>query len=146
MHGPRGTKVRRAIVLCLACVGGLLAAGCGSDDDKSGLIQRASDGLIEVGAAPELMECLTQNLDERLTEADAEVAYADLSSDPEVSEKSLNRLSLAQRAVRESLVTRAAECRKRLIAHSGYTAGEVDRMLRHVGKSGYRRPALFLQG
>ncbi|MGN6587200.1 MAG: hypothetical protein ACTHKT_06965 [Solirubrobacterales bacterium] len=143
----RSTWSAPAVAVVLSA-SALLLAGCslgGSPaTDKDSLVRRVSAGLDEVGASPPLTRCLTKDLGDHLTEADAEAAYEDLASDPEVSESSLNRVSLAQNTVRERLVSRARVCRFSLVAAGIYSRGEMDRMLRRVGVRGYRRPGLFL--
>lgn len=133
--------------MLLALLAGLalLLSGCAPADDKSSLAHRASDALIEVGASPSLMRCLTYDLEDHLTEADAEVAYEDLSSEPEVSEIALNRSSLGQEPVKERLVSRVGRCRSLLVSKGLNTRGEVDRMLHRVGNRGYREPGLLLE-
>lgn len=122
----------------------LLTSGCGRADDKDSLVHRAEEALIEVGASPSLMRCLTENLSEHLSEADAEATYQDLASEPEVSEVSLNRDSLYVKAVKERLLDRAVGCRSSLVSRDRYTEYEVNRMLRRVGAQGYREPRLFI--
>lgn len=137
--------VLAAIVFLLAFA--LILNGCSSGSsttDKDSLVRRVSAGLGEVGASTPLVRCLTKGLSDHLTEADAEAAYEDLSSDPEVSERALNQVSLVQNTVRERLVSRAQVCRRSLVAAGRYTQAELDRMLRRIGAGGYRNPGLFL--
>jgi hypothetical protein len=109
------------------------------------LVRRVSDALVEVGASPTLMNCLTEDLGDHLTEADADAVYQDLSSEPEVSEVSLNRVSLDAKPVRRHLLSEAHRCRSLLVSQGRYTRAEVDRMLRRVGARGYREPRFFLE-
>ncbi len=122
----------------------MLLGGCSPATDKDSLVRRVSAGLGEVGASSSLTRCLAKNLDEHLTEADAEAAYEDLASEPEVSENALNRVSLLVKAVKERLLTRAQRCRSLLVLRGRYTHEEIDRMLHEVGARGYRQPSLFL--
>jgi hypothetical protein len=139
-----GQALRQLLLAPLAILA-LLISGCGSADDESSLVRRVSDALVEVGASPALTRCLTENLGDHLTEADAEAAYEDLASEPEVSEISLNRISLDVKAVRKHLLGRARRCRSSLVSRGRYTRSEVDRMLRSVSARGYREPRLFLE-
>jgi hypothetical protein len=141
-----GGSLRRQLLLALFVVFALLLSGCGPADDKSSLVQRVSDALIEVGASPSLTGCLTEDLDDHLTEADAKVVYDDLASEPEVSEVALNRVSLLGPSVKKRLLSRVPRCRSLLISQGRFTRAEVDRMLRRVGDRGYRKPYLFLDG
>lgn len=140
-----GGALRLQLTLVPLAALALLVGGCGRADDESSLIRRASDALIEVGASTSLMSCLTEDLDDHLTEADADVAYQDLASEPEVSEISLNRVSLDAKPVREHLLSRARRCRSSLVSEGRYTRAEVDRMLRRVGVRGYRDPRFFIE-
>jgi hypothetical protein len=92
------------------------------------------------------MRCLTFDLEDHLTEKDAEVFYDDLASEPEVSEIELNRTSLLEKAVEERLISKAPGCRSSLSSQGRYSRGQIDRMLRRVGGRGYRKPDLFLRG
>lgn len=98
---------------------------------------RVGKGLIESGASPRLEACLTKGLDGVLTEKDAEAAYQDLSSEPDVSERSLDSVSLLPAHVKVRLKEQAVRCRSALVSSSGYTAMELDRMLRRVGMRAY---------
>lgn len=138
-------RVLRTFLLVLLAVAPLLG-GCAPADDKSSLVQRTSNGLLEVGASSALTKCLTDDLEGHLTDADAEIAYEDLSSEPEVSEVDLNRVSLLEKTVKQSLLSRAHVCRKLLTSQGRYTSDEVDRMLRHVGKRAYRNQDFFFEG
>ncbi|MGN6557098.1 MAG: hypothetical protein ACTHLH_03700 [Solirubrobacterales bacterium] len=131
-----------AVVLSVAT---LPLAGCSPATDKDSLVRRVSAGLGEAGASPPLTRCLTKNLGDHLSEADAEAAYEDIASNPEVSESALNQVSLIQKTVKARLVSRARVCRSSLVASGRYTAGEVDRMLRHLGARGYGKPGFFLR-
>jgi hypothetical protein len=125
----------------------LLLGGCSGDSpatDKDSLVHRVSAGLGEVGASRPLTRCLTGDLGRHLTEADAESAYADLASEPEVSESALNRISLLVKAVKERLLTRGQRCRSLLVSRGRYRRVEIDHMLYEVGARGYRQPNLFL--
>lgn len=137
---------RRALPVVPVVTLALLLSGCELAQEKSSLAQRASDALVEVGASPLLMRCLTHDLEGHLTEKDTDAFYEDLASEPEVSDVSLNRASLGVKAVKERLTSRAPGCRSSLISRGRYTRGETDRMLRHVGDRGYRAPRLFLEG
>ena len=94
---------------------------------------RVERGLIESGASPRLAACLTKNLDDVLTEKDAEAAYADLSSNPDVSESSLNRVSLLPPHVKARLKEQVERCKPALVSSGTYTATELDHMLERVG-------------
>lgn len=124
----------------------LLISGCEPAHDEDSLVRRVNIALGEVGADPLLTRCLTKDLASHLSETDAERAYEGLASDPEVTERSLNRVSLVEQTVKERLLERARICRSSLISHGRYTRGEVDRMLRRVGARGYLKPRLFLEG
>ncbi|HEV2858970.1 MAG TPA: hypothetical protein VGW80_11280 [Solirubrobacterales bacterium] len=122
----------------------VLFGGCEPAHDKSSLVDRVADGLREVGASATLTKCLVADLDDHLAEADAERAYEDLASEPEVSESSLNRASLLEQTVKERLLARASICRSSLVSRGRYSHAEIDRMLRAVSGRGYREPDLFL--
>jgi hypothetical protein len=140
------STLRRILALALLVTAALLFGGCQPANDRSSLAHRVSDALLEVGASPALMRCLTYDLEGHLTEADAEVFYEDLSSEPQVSEVELNRTSLLEKAVEERLISRAPGCRSSLSSRGRYSRGQIDRMLRRVGGRGYRKPDLFLRG
>jgi hypothetical protein len=99
---------------------------------------RIGSGLSESGAPPRLEACLTRDLDDVLTERDAEAAYQDLSSEPEVSERSLNSVSLLPPHVKASLKEQVARCKSALVSSGAYTPVELDHMLKHVGMRAYR--------
>jgi len=145
MLGSLGRILRRHLLLALLAVFAFLISGCEPAHDKGSLVHRVSDALVEVGASPSLTRCLSKYLGDHLTEADAEAAYEDLSSEPEVSEIALNRVSLLEKAVKERLLSRAHRCRSLLVSKGRYTPRGVDRMLRRVGDRGYRKPRLFLE-
>lgn len=105
---------------------------------------RVERGLTEAGAPPRLEECLTKGLGEELTEKDAYTAYQDLSSEPNVSEKSLNSVSLLVPGVKDALRARAKHCKSALVSSGTYTAAEVDSTLERVGKHAYRWHPGFL--
>lgn len=131
--------------LALLAALALVISGCAPADDESTLIHRTSDALVEVGASQSLMKCLTENLGDHLTEADAKIAYEDHASEPEVSDISLNRVSLLEKNVRARLLHRARVCRSVLVSRGRYTPSEIDRMLHRIGNRGYRNPDLFLE-
>jgi hypothetical protein len=102
---------------------------------------RVERGLIESGASPRLAACLTKDLDDVLTEKDAEAAYADLSSNPDVSEPSLNSVSLLPRHVKARLKEQVGRCKSALVSSGVYTPTELDHMLKRVGMRAYRSAA-----
>jgi hypothetical protein len=105
---------------------------------------RVGKGLIESGASPQLEACLTKNLDEVLTEKDAEAAYQDLPSVPDVSERSLNSVSLLPPHVKVSLKEQVGRCKSALVSSGAYTPAEIDHMLKRVGMRAYRwQPDFF---
>ncbi len=112
-------------------------SGCGLGGlpahDKDSLVVRVEKGLRESGASPGLEACLTKDLDDVLTAKDAEAAYQDLASEPEVSERSLNKVSLLPRHVKTSLEAQAGRCRSTLVSSGAYTPAELDRMLKQIG-------------
>lgn len=138
-----------ALVSALA-VWTLCASGCGFGGlpahDKDSLVMRVERGLVESGASPRLTACLTKDLDDVLTERDAEAAYADLSSNPDVSEPSLNSVSLLPRHVKASLKEQVGRCKSALVASAAYTPAELDRMLERVGARAYKWRPDFLTG
>ncbi|HZE04130.1 MAG TPA: hypothetical protein VE127_02835 [Solirubrobacteraceae bacterium] len=135
------------LAMAVLSAAALLLGGCSGNSpatDKDSLVRRVSAGLGEVGASSSLTRCLTKDLDEHLTESDAEAAYEDFASEPEVSENALNRVSLLVSAVKERLLTRAQRCRSLLVLRARYRRVEIDHMLYEVGERGYRQPNLFL--
>ncbi len=107
---------------------------------------RVERGLIESGASPRLGACLTKGLDDALTERDAEAAYADLSSNPDVSEPSLNSVSLLPPHVKARLKAQVGQCKSALVSSGAYTATELDHMLKRVGTRAYRwQPNFFMR-
>jgi len=106
---------------------------------------RVERGLIESGASPRLEACLTKDLDDVLTERDAEATYEDLSSSPNASERSLNSVSLLSPHVKASLEEQVGRCKSELVSSGAYTAVELDHMLERVGKRAYRWQADFLR-
>jgi hypothetical protein len=127
----------------------LCASGCGSDGlpahDQDSLVMRVGKGLIESGASPRLQACLTKGLDDVLTKEDAEAAYQDLSSEPDVSERSLNRVSLLPRHVKARLKERVGRCKAAMVSAGTYTAAEIDSMLKRLGMRAYRWQPNFLR-
>jgi hypothetical protein len=128
----------------------VLSSGCGQgapeDQGKSALIRRVDAALVELGASSPLTHCLTINLGRHLTESDPEAAFEDFSSEPEVSEKALNRASLLERAVKAHLLSRGPQCRSFLISRDPYPHAKIDGMLRRVGQRGYQNPDFFTPG
>jgi hypothetical protein len=112
--------------------------------DKDSLTVRVERGLAEAGAPPRLEACLTKGLGDALTERDAEVLYQDLASEPNVSESSLNSVSLLVRGVKDALKARASPCKSALVSSGAYTAAKVDSMLKRVGMHAYRWHPDFL--
>ena len=94
---------------------------------------RVERRLIESGASPQLEACLTRDLNDALTEKDAEAAYQDLSSEPEVSERALNVVSLLSPHVKAALKEQVGRCKSALVSSGAYTSVELDHMLKHVG-------------
>jgi len=106
---------------------------------------RVGRGLSESGAHPRLEACLTKDLDDVLTEKDAEAAYQDLSSQPEVSERSLNSVSLLPPHVKASLKEQVGRCKSALVSSGAYTSVELDHMLKRVGTRAYGwHPGFFM--
>lgn len=123
-------------------------SGCGPDGlpahDKNSLVTRVGKGLIESGASPQLEACLTKDLDDVLTEKDAEAVYEDLPSNPDASERSLNSVSLLSRHVKASLKEQVERCKSKLVLSGTFTPVELDRMLKRVGMRAYRwQPDFF---
>ncbi|HET7591140.1 MAG TPA: hypothetical protein VFK14_13280 [Solirubrobacterales bacterium] len=121
----------------------LALGGCTPGHDEGSLVARTFAALREVGASEALTRCLTRDLGDYLTERDAEVAYEDLASEPDVSERSLNRISLLEKDVKRRLLQRGRGCMSALVSDGRYTRGEVEGQLRRVGARGYQRPGLF---
>lgn len=138
----------RAVLVFSLAVGALCASGCGISGlpahDKDSLVERAGKGLIESGASPQLEVCLTKDLDDVLTEKDAEAAYDDLASYPDVSERSLNSVSLLPRNVKASLKEQVGRCKAELVSSGAYTPVELDQMFKRVGMRAYRWQPNFL--
>jgi hypothetical protein len=107
---------------------------------------RVERGLIESGASPQLEACLTRDLDDVLTEKDAEAAYRDLSSEPEVSERSLNSVSLLLPHVKAALKEQVGRCKSALVSSGAYTPAAIEHMLKRVGMRAYRWQPDFLTG
>jgi hypothetical protein len=138
----------RAVLVSSLAVWAFCVSGCGLGglpaDDKDSLVMRVRKGLIESGASPRLEACLTKNLDDALTEKDAEAAYQDLASEPEVSERSLNSVSLLPPHVKAALKEQVGRCKSALVSSGAYTSVELDHMLKRVGMRAYRwQPDFF---
>jgi hypothetical protein len=93
-----------------------------------------------------LEACLTKDLGDVLTEKDAEAAYEDLASEPEVSERSLNSVSLLSPHVKAALKQHVGRCKSLLVSSGAYTPAAIDGMLKRVGKRAYRSHPDFLTG
>lgn len=104
---------------------------------------RVGKRLIETGASPQLEACLTKDLDDVLTDEDAEAAYEDLSSEPDVSERALNSVSPLPRHIKASLKEQVGRCKSALVSSGAYTPAELDHMLKRVGMRTYRQPDFF---
>jgi hypothetical protein len=92
-----------------------LLHGCGDGlpaHDKDSLVSRVEKGLAEAGAPARLESCLTKDLDQVLMEDDANAAYADLPSNPDVSERWLDAVSLLPRHVKARLKERFGPCER----------------------------------
>lgn len=135
---------RVALGSLLVCVA---VAGCGlgssPDADPGEVAHRVEEALGETGTPPALQRCLVVSLEDHLTDANAEAALGDLSSNPEASDRSLNSVALRSRAVESRLVRRSKACRVSLVRHRRYSPAEVDRMYRVLGERGFGVPSLF---
>jgi hypothetical protein len=148
MVRSRKSMCTRLVTLGMALVCLAFANGCGGgseEDDRESVVRRVNAALAELGAPPSLRSCLTSRLDRDLTDGDAEAAFEDLSSEPEVSEKSLNRVSLLGNAVKSSLLSTARRCRSSAIERSSDSRAHIDVMLRRIGQRGFQDPDFFLQ-
>lgn len=125
----------------------LVSQGCGGDGlpahDKASMIDRVSAGLKESGAPAPLAACLSDGLDNELSEEDADRVYSDLSSSPDASEHSLNVVSLAYSKVRSQLKRRASKCKALLVTRHTYTKREVGALLHRIETRIYRRPGVL---
>lgn len=150
MQGKRSNPARlpslRAVLVSSLAVWALCVSGCGPADDKDSLVVRVERGLVESGASPRLEACLTRDLDDVLTEKDAEVAYQDLASEPEVSERALNSVSLLLPHVKVALKEQVGRCKSALVSSGVYTPAEIEHMLKRVGMRAYRWQPDFLAG
>jgi hypothetical protein len=145
--GGRGERqLGRGLVLLMAFVA-LLSQGCGGDElpahDKASLIDRVPAGLEESGAPGPLAACLSDDLDNKLSEEDADRVYGDISSYPHVSEHSLNVVSLAYSRVRSQLERRASKCKTLLVTRHFYMEQEVEALLHRIWNRIYRRPGVL---
>lgn len=120
---------------------------CGSgtkpSHDRQSLIERVRLEMLRNGAPRPLAECLVRGLGDVLTEEDAARLYQDLASEPEVSERSLGRVSVSLPKVHRAIGDRAAPCAHQLARRRGFTSARVRNIVREVGVKSFGDPWLL---